>query len=455
MTVGRIAVAAKGSLSGVSPEEPITCICTDTRRIEKGCAFVAIKGERFDGHDFIMKAIESGAVCAVSERELEGCPCVIVDDTAKALLNIASDYRNGFDIKLVGVTGSVGKTTTKEMIALALSAGMSTLRTEGNLNNEIGLPITLFRLDSTFRAAVIEMGMSHFGEISRLSACAAPDVCVITNIGFSHIENLGSQEGILKAKLEILEGASADAPLIVNGDDLLLAPLKDSITDRPVLTFATDNPSADFRAVDIKADETSTSFAVVYGSGRTEIKLPCIGAHNILNALAAFAVGTVCGVPAEKISEGLASYRTVGMRQRIERRGGQTLFIDCYNSSPTAAEAAIDMLCSLTPTGKGRRCAVLADMLELGAMSKELHMRVGEYAAKSGIDKLACYGSDAKYIADRAEEFGLHAGFTSDKDMLVEYLRGMLTEGDVVLIKGSRGMRLEEIIDAVWGESDK
>ena len=215
-------------LNAECPEEKvITEISTDTRNLPAGCLFIAIKGERFDGHAFIKQAIENGAAAAVSEYPVDGCPCIVVKNTRTALLKLAKYYRSKFNPVLVGITGSVGKTTTKEMIALVLSEKYKTLKTQGNLNNEIGLPKTLFNLDSSYQAAVIEMGMSDFGEIERLSNTAVPTIGVITNIGFSHIENLKSQEGILKAKLEILSGMKSDAPLIVNGDDRYLAPLKE------------------------------------------------------------------------------------------------------------------------------------------------------------------------------------------------------------------------------------
>ncbi len=430
-------------------------ICTDTRKITKDCLFVALCGENFDGHDFVDTAIANGAVAALTQRQIGENPCIIVPDTREALLKIASFYRNKFSLTLCGITGSVGKTTTKEMIALALSAEYKTLKTEGNLNNEIGLPITLFRLDESYSAAVIEMGMNHFGEIERLSKTCRPTIGVITNIGVSHIENLGSREGILKAKLEILDGMSEEATLIVNCDDDMLASVYENVPNE-VINYGIDNQSSDFRAINIKtselAGEMHTEFDVAYYGKIQHICLPCLGKHNVSNALAAFCVGICSGVEPEKIANKLSEYVPAGLRQRVEKMGEQTVIIDCYNASPDSMKAALSVLMEMTPEKDGRRVAVLADMLELGEHSKELHSQVGEMAAKMGVEVLACYGENARYIAGKADELGLHAGCATDKGMLVEYLRMKLRKNDIVLFKGSRGMRLEEVISELYGE---
>jgi UDP-N-acetylmuramyl-tripeptide synthetase/UDP-N-acetylmuramoyl-tripeptide--D-alanyl-D-alanine ligase len=430
----------------------VDAISSDTRIITNGSIFFAIKGERFDGHDFVKNAIEAGAVVAVTERIVEGCPCIIVKNTRKALRDLASYYRMKFNPILVGITGSVGKTTTKEMTALALSGSYKTLKTEGNHNNEIGLPFTLFGLNRSYSAAVIEMGMSDFGEIEILSKTAHPTVCVITNIGFSHIEKLGSQEGILKAKLEILAGAAPDAPLIVNADDKLLFPLKEQyLYKRKVITYGIDNELADFRAVNITENDTDTSFEVVYnGKAIQKFTIPCIGRHNVLNAVCAAAVAYICDADMPSAANALLNFKTDPLRQHIENRGDQKLLIDCYNASPTSVEAAIDLLCSMKPENGGRRVAVLGDMLELGSKSPELHERIGEYAVKKGVDLIVCYGEYAKYIAKRADELGMHCGCSNDKSMVVNYLKFKLKPDDIVLFKASRGMHLEEIIKELY-----
>ncbi|MGN0621273.1 MAG: UDP-N-acetylmuramoyl-tripeptide--D-alanyl-D-alanine ligase [Porcipelethomonas sp.] len=428
-------------------EAEITDISTDTRTLAENCLFIAIKGDRFDAHDFIPDAIKAGAAAAVSEKKIEGQPCLVVKSTRKALLDIAGFYRRKFSLFLVGVTGSVGKTTTKEMIALVLSEKFSTLKTQGNFNNEIGLPRTLLKLESCHEAAVIEMGMSHFGEIERLSDTARPEMAVITNIGFSHIENLGSQDGILKAKLEILSGTKENAPLAVNGDDPFLAPLKNEL-ERPVFLFGTDNKNCDFLGTDISESDGKTEFTVNYPDGKIRAEIPCIGHHNVLNALAAFCVGIYAGLEPCEIVSALKKYQPDGMRQNIVKKGDNTVIIDCYNASPDSMKAALGVLASVKTEGK--RIAVLGDMLELGEKSRELHTLVGEYAADSKPDKLVCFGEDARYIADRASQSGIDSEFTGSKEQLAQILRGCIEPGDTVLFKASRGMKLEETIEKLF-----
>ncbi len=427
----------------------ITEISTDTRNLPQGCLFLAIKGERFDGHEYIEKAIETGAVAAVSEHQVGDCPCVVTDSTRMALLKIAQYYRQKFSPILVGVTGSVGKTTTKEMISLVLSEKYSTLKTQGNLNNEIGLPKTLFNLTSEHKAAVIEMGMNHFGEIERLTNTARPTMAVITNIGFSHVENLGSQDGILKAKLEILSGMSDDAPLITNGDDKLLSPLKNTL-ERPVYLYGIDNESCDFRAVNIFEKDSETAFDIVWKYGKISAVIPCVGIHNVMNAVAAFAVGTLSGLTAEEIVSALKKYKPDGMRQNIVKKGDNTVIIDCYNASPDSMKASLSVLAGMKC--EGRKIAVLGDMLELGKSSEELHRLVGKYVAEYKPDLLYCYGKDSSYIAAEASRGGVAGSFfhEGDKEFMAEKIKDKLQSGDVLLFKASRGMKLEEAIDKIF-----
>ena len=438
-----------GALGASCPAEmEITEISTDTRNLPEGCLFVAIKGDRFDGHDFIPKAIESGAAAALSEKEIEGCPCVVVENTRRAYLDLAAYYRRKFSPVLVGVTGSVGKTTTKEMIALVLSERFYCLKTKGNLNNEIGLPKTLFTMDSTHEAAVIEMGMSDFGEISRLSKTAAPTIGVITNIGFSHIENLKTQEGILQAKLEILEGMAENAPLAVNGDDSHLAPLKDKLSSqRPVYLFGIDNENCDFRGTDIEETDGVTAFTVNYNGKSCKAEIPCAGRHNVLNALAAFCVGTIAGMSETEIVSALKKYQPDGMRQNIVKKGGVTVIIDCYNASPDSMKASLGVLAGMKT--QGRKIAVLGDMLELGEASEKLHSLVGEYVHEANPDMLFCYGKDSEFISKKS---GIDSEFTDNKQKLTESIRSYIKDGDVILFKASRGMKLEEVIDSLFGK---
>ncbi len=454
MSIDELCAAANGRRENISSARRVInagSIISDTRSIRPGAVFIAFKGERFDGHNFVEDAINKGAIAAITNRPIKNLPCIVVDDTAKAILAIAKHYREKFTPKLVGITGSVGKTTTKEMTALALSSKYETLKTEGNHNNEIGLPFTLLKLRPEHKAAVIEMGMSHFGEIERLSDTCRPTIAVITNIGWSHAENLGSREGILRAKLEILKGAAENAPLIVNGDDDLLAPLKNTITDRKVITCGMVSEGCDYTARNIITEAGSTSFDVVYeGKAVQRITLPCIGKHHVLDALIAYAAATEAGCEGAGIAEKLSTFELDGLRQHIEKRKEQTLLIDCYNAAPDSMKAAIDVLCELEPSYGGKRAAVLGDMLELGANSPKLHEEIGEYAAAMGLDLLVCYGNYAKYIAKGAERCGLSCCYAPDKETILNFLNFKLSDGDCVLYKASRGMHMEEIIDKYY-----
>ncbi|WP_295216735.1 UDP-N-acetylmuramoyl-tripeptide--D-alanyl-D-alanine ligase [Ruminococcus sp.] len=433
-------------------EAEITCVSTDTRDLPEGCLFVALRGARFDGHNFVKQAIEAGAAAAVTEYPIEGCPCLVVKDTGRALLRIAGFYRHKFSPILVGITGSVGKTTTKEMIACVLESQFCTLKTQGNLNNEIGLPKTLLQLEDSHEAAVIEMGMSHFGEISRLSRTAQPSMGVITNIGYSHIENLKTQEGILQAKLEIQDGMASDAPLVVNGDDPLLAPLKRNLS-RPVVTYGMRSAKADVCAVDIVRKAQSTEFFILDQDGeKYPVVLPCAGDHNVMNALAAFCVGRLAGIAPEQICRALGQYQTVGLRQNIYRRGAYTIIADCYNASPDSMKAALTVLRDLPC--KGRRVAVLGDMLELGEMSRQLHTLVGEMAAASEADALFCFGKESFYLAQRAAMQEVSVYHTEDRRELCRVIRQYLRPDDVILFKASREMHLEDCIDVIFEQEE-
>ena len=457
MTVAEIIDAVSGkpqNLHNLNTKIYADSIVRDNRLVKKNGVYVAIKGEKYDGHDFVQKAVGDGAAFAITEHAVGDCPCIIVKSTRKALLDLSRYFRMKFNPILVGITGSVGKTTTKDMVALALSADHSVYKTPYNHNNEIGLPFTLFGLNSSCTAAVIEMGMSDFGEIERLSRAAHPTVCMITNIGFSHIEKLGSQEGILQAKLEILKGADRKAPLIVNGDDKFLSGLKSEYDGyRKVIDYGIENKDCDYVAEDIKMFEDRMSFNVMHnGEILTDVLLFCIGKHNIYNALAAVTAAAVVGSDPVAAAEMLSGYQPEGMRQNIQKRGQQTIIVDCYNASPTSMKASIDLLCNMKPKEGGRRVAVLGDMLELGENSPEYHKEIGEYVVKKGVDLLVCYGKEAKNISDRADELGMNAGYSEDKKIIMNYLKFKLKPNDIVLFKASRGVHLEEIIDEFYKE---
>jgi UDP-N-acetylmuramoyl-tripeptide--D-alanyl-D-alanine ligase len=445
------AAAALG-LPQMQAQATLADVCTDTRKIQPGSLFVCLRGERFDGHSFASQAAQLGAAALLVDHPVDAdVPQLVVTDTGKALLQLAGWYRRRFQLPVVGLTGSVGKTTTKEFIALVLGAKYNTLKTQGNLNNEIGVPQMLFRLEDSHTAAVIEMGMNHFGEISRLTRAVAPTVGLITNIGVSHIENLGSRAGILQAKLEILEGMAPDAPLIVNMDNDMLRTVK--LGDRPLLTFAIDDQSADFTATDIAEQGSTTTFTVHHSTFTQPVTIPTVGIHNVYNALAAMAVGYVTGVDPVAAAAALANYVPAGMRQNLVQVGGVQVIEDCYNASPDSMRAALQTLGKLPVH---RRYAVLGAMLELGDYAKEAHTQVGKMAAENGIDGVLAYGADAAYIVEAAKQAGLeNARLFDTKEALAQSLAQQVQPGDGVLFKGSRGMHLEDVMHTVYERWEK
>lgn len=436
----------------VNCEKNITRISIDSRDVDENTLFFAIKGERFDGHDFACDVAEKGVGALVCHKKVEcNAPVLYVENTKKAFLELASYYRSMFEnLKVIGLTGSVGKTTTKEMTACVMGSKYKTLKTEGNLNNEIGMPKTLFRLDETYECAVIEMGMSAAGEISVLSRSAKPDCAIITNVGVSHIENLGSRDGILNAKLEITHGLKKGAPLFLNGDNDKLSAVKNS--DFKTVFFGIENKNCEVLAKDIAENGLTTEFTAVRGNIRQKIVIPTVGIHNVYDALAAFAVGTEYGVPPEKAAAGLAEYTPSGMRQRIKRLNNITFIEDCYNASPDSQRAGLNSLCKVA---KGRKIAVLGDMLELGSYSEKAHRSVGEYAAQCHIDALYTFGENSKYMADSAKKDGLDRVFEfTDSEELAYALMKELKSGDTVLFKASRGMQLENVFGKIYTEWD-
>lgn len=445
------AAAALG-LPQMQAQATLADVCTDTRKIQPGSLFVCLRGERFDGHSFASQAAQLGAAALLVDHPVDAdVPQLVVTDTGKALLQLAGWYRRRFQLPVVGLTGSVGKTTTKEFIALVLGAKYNTLKTQGNLNNEIGVPQMLFRLEDSHTAAVIEMGMNHFGEISRLTRAVAPTVGLITNIGVSHIENLGSRAGILQAKLEILEGMAPDAPLIVNMDNDMLRTVK--LGDRPLLTFAIDDQSADFTATDIAEQGSTTTFTVHHSTFTQPVTIPTVGIHNVYNALAAMAVGYVTGVNPAAAASALANYVPAGMRQNLVQVAGVQVIEDCYNASPDSMRAALQTLGKLPVH---RRYAVLGAMLELGDYAKEAHTQVGKMAAENGIDGVLAYGADAAYIVEAAKQAGLeNARLFDTKEALAQSLAQQVQPGDGVLFKGSRGMHLEDVMHTVYERWEK
>ncbi len=432
--------AVGGTFFGAEYAE-VTCVSTDSRATQNGSLFIAIKGERFDGNRFIDSAYEKGATVVIGNADAvppKDCAYIRVLDSLAALGKLAAWHRQQFSIPLVGITGSVGKTTTKEMIAAVLSTTYHTLKTEGNFNNHIGLPLTALKLGKDHGAAVLEMGMSARGEISYLTKIAKPTVAVITNIGLSHIENLGSQENIRDAKLEIAEGLDEGGPLFVNGDDPFLE--KVTLPKSKVVRYGFENPAAEIRGT-ITGENSFTVDGVSFS-------VPVAGKHNLYNALAAYAVGRACGVSAEKAAEGILKYKTDGVRQsEVEIRPDITVICDYYNASPASVAVALEMLSK----GKAkRRIAVLGDMLELGTFGEKCHAEIGEKAAAYGIDMLLSVGELSRFTAKSAKACGVpFVESFPDNAALSRALLSILEEGDRVLIKGSHGMKMEEIFEKI------
>lgn len=444
--------ATGGTLISGDIKTKFYSISTDSRNIGEKALFIPIIGERFDGHAFIDQSFQAGALGALTQMAtapVENKVIIKVESTAKALQDIARYYRKLFKIPFVAVTGSVGKTSTKDMIAGVLGQKFNVLKTAGNFNNEIGLPLTIFNLDSFHQASVIEMGMSGFGEISRLTSIAQPDIAVITNIGMSHIEKLGSRQNILKAKMEILEGLSRNGLVVLNGDDKLLYGLKDLLEFRTV--FYGMEEGLDYQAYNIKTmGETGTQFEIAVGNKEYKVSVPVPGVHNIYNALAAIAVGLEVELTMEKIISGIAEFSPGAMRLNIVKGKKIKVINDAYNASPHSMEAAINVLNELG--AKTRSIAVLGDMLEMGEWAPKAHMDVGRYAAAKDINHIVTVGKEGKNIAEGAIEAGMQKSHVFSFDTTEEalsYLSGMLKENDVVLVKGSRGMKMERIVEGL------
>lgn len=448
------AVSASVLLKGLGalPGDPIiTSVATDSRAVTPGGLFVCIRGARVDGHDFARRALEQGAAGVVAQRTAPGVPperCVLVEDALDAMIRMGENYRALFHPLLVGVTGSVGKTTTKEFCYAVFSAFGKTLKTQGNQNNEIGMPNTLFQLTPDVQYAVIEMGMQGMGEIRKLTRAAKPAGAVITCIGRSHLEQLGTRENILQAKLEICEGLPAGAPLVVNGDDDYLpdAPVRDDL--RKTL-FAVDNENAQVRACRIQPGAACTAFVIEDSEcGSFCAKIPAMGLHNVRNALAAYTLATRLGLSPQRAAEALEGYRTTGYRQHVVEHGGVTVIEDCYNANPDSMRAALLTLRDYP--ARGRRVAVLGDMFELGSITRQAHAEAGEEAAQCGVALLLTVGEAMREAHEAARRLGTPAVHCADKEEAARRLAEFCAPGDAVLVKASRGMAFETILEAFY-----
>lgn len=427
----------------------------DTRTIQKGDIYIGIKGEKFDGNAFWKQALDNGAEAVIIQEieitkdELEkysNKTIVKVEDTLKALYEIAKYKRSLYDIPVVAITGSVGKTSTKDMIASVVNTKFKTLKTEGNNNNNIGLPFTILRLKD-HEAMVVEMGMNHFGEISLLTDIAKPTLAVITNIGTSHIGNLGSRENILKAKLEILEGMKIPRVIINNDNDLLHNWYEQNKDKLEIHTIGIENNS-ELMAKEIELGEESSKFKAISDEGETEIQVPVAGTHFVYNALCAMEVGIVLGISTNQIQDGIAKFELTKKRMDIRKlENGAIIINDAYNASYESMKASIEFLTNHTGT---RKIAVLGDMFELGEYSEELHRNVGKEVANHNIDVLICAGENSKYIIEEAQKNKkIETFYFHNNEEIVEKLTQELRNGDVVLVKASNGMKFFEICQKV------
>ena len=423
----------------------------DTRKLEKGQLFVALKGAR-DGHDFIPAALEKGAAAVLCTHCDGDYPAIVVDDTRIALGDIARGERQKIGMKVVGITGSVGKSTTKEMVAAVLQTTYRVGKTPVNHNNDIGMPMAVLAMDSATEVAVLEMGMNHFREIAYLTSIARPDVAAIINIGTMHIEHLGSQEGILQAKLEILEGMPADGKIVLNGDDSLLWNQR-RLGGIRADYFGMHNPESNIRAEEVRQEDGFLRFMAITPVGDFPVELELEGAHYVHDALAAIAVGLNLGVAPENIQKGLAGFQNMEGRQEIFQKNGYTIIKDCYNAGPESMAAALAVLGSK----QGRRVAVLGDMLELGVRTQAEHYKVGRIAAEKA-NVLLAYGENSVRMIYGAITGGMtrHAAraFT-DRERLIAVLKQTVRPGDVILFKGSRGMRMELVLEAFLSEDSR
>ena len=450
MYLQKIADACGGTYHG--PEESlsreVSCVVIDSRKIQKDGLFIAIRGARVDGHTFIPQVMEKGALCSVSEQDLGDVPYpyIKVDSCEQALKDIAEHYRRSLNIKVVGISGSVGKTSTKEMIASVLSQKYNVLKTEGNFNNEIGLPLTVFNLREEHEVAVLEMGISGFGEMTRLARIARPDLCVITNIGVAHIENLGSRDGILRAKTEMFAFMNPDGTVILNGDDDKLRGFTPDNGIQPVY-FGLD-PSCPYHAEQIRnMGLKGTTAEFVTPSERFEAHISIPGDHMVYNALAGIAAGQALGMTADEIRQGIEQLVPIAGRNHLIETDRYSIIDDCYNANPVSMKSSLSVLSGADT----RTVAILGDMFELGNSEKEMHYETGAFAADAGINVLICIGGLSAETARGAREASsgsdmevLH--YDTKEDFLNEAGQ-ILHKNDTILVKASHAMDFAKIVE--------
>lgn len=439
ITLKEIAISCGGALFG-DENAVVTSIVTDSRQVKNGTMFAAIKGERVDGHRFIEQCINEGAVCALVEDKPEvECNYILVNSTLVALKKIAEYYRSLFKIPFIGITGSVGKTSTKEMISSVLSQKFSVHKTQGNFNNELGVPLTIFGLEEEHEIAVIEMGISGFSEMTRLATIVRPDISVITNIGYCHLENLIDLDGVLKAKTEMLEFLNPQGKMFFCGDDEKLFTVKE-YNGIKTSFYGFDNRN-EYKAEIVNTDlNRGIECKLFLKNGVVEATVPSVESHMVANALCAAAIGETLGMSLEQIKRGVESYKTVGSRSNIIRKNDITIIDDCYNANPTSVRASVSSLAKFS----GRKVAIIGDMKELGTNEKELHFETGKFIFDKGIDKIVAVGNLSKHLFDGANENGF---YFETVEQCIDNISDIIKKGDTVLIKASHSMHFEKIVE--------
>lgn len=448
LSLNEIVKAVNGDVISRGLETKISSVSTDSRKIEKDCIFIALKGENFNGNKYAIDSAKNGAtVCIIDEEafELEEIPnhatFIKVNDTKEALMNLAMYYRSKLNLKVVGITGSNGKTSTKDMLAAVLSNKYKVFKTIGNFNNEIGLPLMIFKLDDSYDVAVLEMGMSNFGEINNLARISKPEIALITNIGISHIENLQTRQNILKAKMEITNYLNDSDVLVVNSDDDLLCNVKGS--NYKVIKTGISN--CEFVKVEeLSLLEQATNISIELGGKRECFELPVPGKHNVDNFLLCVATADLLGVSLKDMKLGLDNLEKTSMRLDIIKNGTFTIINDCYNASPASMKAALEVQRNF----KGnRKIAILGTMKELGDKSYEAHKEVGVFAKENGIDLILAYGEYSEGYKDGASP--VETIVFGTKGELIDYIKGNVENGDIILVKASRSMKFEEIVNEI------
>ncbi|MDK0966500.1 UDP-N-acetylmuramoyl-tripeptide--D-alanyl-D-alanine ligase [Clostridium perfringens] len=451
LNLQEIVKATKGVLLKEADVKEIKAVSTDTRKIEEGTMFIALKGENFNGNNYVLDAFNKGAKIAIVDEvkcdlnELkEDVALIKVQNTGRALMDLAKFYREKLGLKVVGITGSAGKTSTKDLVAAVLSDKYKVFKTKGNFNNEIGLPLMILELDSTYDVAILEMGMRGLGQIKELAEIASPDLGIITNIGISHIEILKTRENILKAKMEIATFFDKNNTLVVCGNDDFLGALPEA-EYKIVKTGVGENFK--IGAKNIALEELSSKFTVYDGEKEEEFSLDMPGEHNISNLMLGIAIAKELGVSFEEMKRGLNNIEATSMRLELIKKDGFSILNDCYNSSPVAVKSAIDVMKNIE--GK-RRIAVLGTMRELGHKSEEAHEEIGKYAKENGIEKVLCFGDFSENIKEGyGEGYGEGCTVYENKEELIKDLLNIICDGDIILVKASRSLKFEEITKAL------